>query len=148
MQTEYHDENNTKLKVNIILNWSSSDGIGCIRCSMAVGDNTTNFNGLKTYHSLFKGTLCSYDDNIMSAEGNTRKEMISKRKKSNETKHELSSNWLCVNCYSDTSDKSQQHPKDFPGGPPPQYYPGLATFNFRVRMGSGAFDAVWPLANK
>ena len=43
-------------------------------------------------------------------------------------------------------EKSQQHPKDFPGGPPPQYYPGLATVNFRVRMGSGVFDAVWPLA--
>ena len=42
--------------------------------------------------------------------------------------------------------KSQRHPKDFPGGPPPQYYPGLATVNFRVRVGSGVFDAVWPLA--
>ena len=42
--------------------------------------------------------------------------------------------------------KSQRHPKDFPGGPPPQYYPGLALLNFRVRMGSGAFSAVWPLA--
>jgi hypothetical protein len=43
-------------------------------------------------------------------------------------------------------EKSQRHPKDFPGGPPPQYYPGLALLNFRVRMGSGAFSAVWPLA--
>ena len=41
--------------------------------------------------------------------------------------------------------KSQQHPKDFPGGHPPQYYPGLVPFDFRVRMGSGLFDAVWPL---
>ncbi len=42
-------------------------------------------------------------------------------------------------------EKGQQHPKDFPGGHPPQYYPGLARLNFGVRMGSGAFDAVWPL---
>ena len=42
--------------------------------------------------------------------------------------------------------KCQRHPKDFPGGPPPQYYPGLAAFDFRVRMGSGIFIAVWPLA--
>ena len=42
-------------------------------------------------------------------------------------------------------EKSQQHPKDFPSGHPPQYYPGLATVNFGVRMGSGTFDAVWPL---
>ncbi len=41
--------------------------------------------------------------------------------------------------------KSQQHPKDFPGGHPPQYYPGLARLNFGVQKGSGAFDAVWPL---
>ena len=41
--------------------------------------------------------------------------------------------------------KSQQHPKDFPGGHPPQYYPGLALLNFGVRMGSGVFKAVWPL---
>ena len=41
--------------------------------------------------------------------------------------------------------KGQQHPKDFPGGHPPQYYPGLARLNFGVRMGSGAFNAVWPL---
>ena len=45
----------------------------------------------------------------------------------------------------DKSEKSQQHPKDFPGGHPPQYYPGLAWLNFGVRKGSGAFDAVWPL---
>ena len=43
--------------------------------------------------------------------------------------------------------KSQQHPKDFPGGHPPQYYPGLALLNFGVRMGSGVFKAVWPLTN-
>ena len=42
--------------------------------------------------------------------------------------------------------KSQQHPKGFPGGPPPQYWPGLSPLNFRVRMGSGVFDEVWPLA--
>ena len=41
--------------------------------------------------------------------------------------------------------KSQQHPKDFPGGHPPQYYPGLAVLNFGVRKGSGVFNAVWPL---
>jgi hypothetical protein len=41
--------------------------------------------------------------------------------------------------------KSQQHPKDFPGGHPPQYYPGLALLNFGVQMGSGVFKAVWPL---
>ena len=29
--------------------------------------------------------------------------------------------------------KGQQHPKDFPGGHPPQYYPGLARLNFGVR---------------
>ena len=42
--------------------------------------------------------------------------------------------------------KSQQHPKGFPGGPPPQYWPGLVPINCRVRMGSGVFDTVWPLA--
>jgi len=47
--------------------------------------------------------------------------------------------------YTEKKCKSQQHPKDFPGGHPPQYYPGLPPLNFRVRMGSGAFDAVWPL---
>ena len=46
-----------------------------------------------------------------------------------------------------TIEKGQQHPKDFPGGHPPQYYPGLARLNFGVRKGSGAFDAVWPLTN-
>jgi hypothetical protein len=43
--------------------------------------------------------------------------------------------------------KSQQHPKDFPGGHPPQYYPGLAVLNFGVRKGSGVFNAVWPLTS-
>ena len=55
----------------------------------------------------------------------------------------------CVNALRlshKTPQKSQQHPKDFPGGHPPQYYPGLAPLNFGVQMGSGAFDAVWPLA--
>ena len=49
-------------------------------------------------------------------------------------------------CFSDEK-KSQQHPKDFPGGHPPQYYPGLALLNFGVRKGSGVFNAVWPLTN-
>ena len=39
-------------------------------------------------------------------------------------------------------------PKDFPSGPPPQYYPGRTPFNFRVQMGSGAFDLVWPLVKE
>ena len=42
--------------------------------------------------------------------------------------------------------KSQQHPKGFPGGPPPQYWPGLSPLSVRVRMGPGVFDEVWPLA--
>ena len=46
---------------------------------------------------------------------------------------------------SDKQEKGQQHPKDFPGGHAPQYYPGLAPLNFGVRKGSGAFHAVWPL---
>ncbi len=45
-------------------------------------------------------------------------------------------------------EKGQQHPKDFPGGHPPQYYPGLARLNFGVQMGSGSFNAVWPLTNQ
>ncbi|ORM41911.1 Multidrug resistance-associated protein 1 [Babesia sp. Xinjiang] len=40
--------------------------------------------------------------------------------------------------------KGCRHRKEFPGGPPPQYYPGLAPLDFGVRMGSGIFDAVWP----
>ena len=44
--------------------------------------------------------------------------------------------------------KSWQHPKDFPSGPPPQYYPGPATVNFRVLKRSGVFVAVWPPANR
>ena len=47
-----------------------------------------------------------------------------------------------------TNQKSQQHPKDFPGGPPPQYWPGPATVNFGVRKRSGVFVAVWPLATR
>ena len=43
--------------------------------------------------------------------------------------------------------KSWQHPKDFPSGPPPQYYPGPATVNFGVLKRSGVFVAVWPPAN-
>ena len=43
--------------------------------------------------------------------------------------------------------KRRQHPKGFPGGPPPQYWPGPATVNFGVRKRSGVFVAVWPLAN-
>ena len=42
--------------------------------------------------------------------------------------------------------KSWQHPKVFPGGPPPQYWPGPAPLNFGGRKRSGAFDAVWPSA--
>lgn len=42
--------------------------------------------------------------------------------------------------------KSWQHPKDFPSGPPPQYYPGPATVNFGVLKRSGVFVAVWPPA--
>ena len=40
----------------------------------------------------------------------------------------------------------QRHPKGFPGGLPPQYWPGLAMVDCRVQMGSGIFIAVWPLA--
>ena len=43
--------------------------------------------------------------------------------------------------------KSWQHPKDFPSGPPPQYYPGPVTVNFRVLKRSGVFVTVWPPAN-
>ena len=43
--------------------------------------------------------------------------------------------------------KKPAAPKGFPGGPPPQYWPGLLLLNFRVRMGSGVFSRVWPLAN-
>ena len=63
--------------------------------------------------------------------------------------HDLKLEQMCTTCWNFSNnifEKSQQHPKDFPGGPPPQYYPGLATVNFRVRMGSGVFVAVWPLA--
>ena len=45
------------------------------------------------------------------------------------------------------NNKSWQHPKDFPSGPPPQYYPGPATLNFGVLKRSGVFVAVWPPAN-
>ena len=41
--------------------------------------------------------------------------------------------------------KSWQH-ASFPSGPPPQYSPRLKSFNFGVRMGSGAFGLVWPTA--
>ena len=41
--------------------------------------------------------------------------------------------------------KSYQHLK-FPSGPPPQYLIGLKPLNFGVRMGSGAFGLVWPIA--
>ena len=36
----------------------------------------------------------------------------------------------------------------FPGGPPAQYYPGLASLSYGVRMGSSVFDAVWSTANE
>ena len=42
--------------------------------------------------------------------------------------------------------KSWQHPKDFPSGPPPQYYPGPAAVNFGVLKRSGVFATVWPPA--
>ena len=42
--------------------------------------------------------------------------------------------------------KSWQHPKDFPSGPPPQYYPGPATVSFGVLKRSDVFVAVWPPA--
>ena len=32
---------------------------------------------------------------------------------------------------------------DFPGGPPPQYYPGPTRFNFGDRTGSGGVRVVW-----
>ena len=35
----------------------------------------------------------------------------------------------------------------FPGGPPAQYYPGLASLSYGVRMGSSVFNAVWSTAN-
>eukprot|EP00831_Metopus_contortus_P033751 TRINITY_DN27001_c0_g1_i5.p2 TRINITY_DN27001_c0_g1~~TRINITY_DN27001_c0_g1_i5.p2 ORF type:complete len:104 (+),score=2.88 TRINITY_DN27001_c0_g1_i5:174-485(+) len=41
--------------------------------------------------------------------------------------------------------KSYRH-TDFPSGPPPQYQPCLRPLNFGVRLGSGAFDLVWPIA--
>ena len=40
--------------------------------------------------------------------------------------------------------KSLQHPKVFPRGPPPRYLPGPLRLNFRVQMGSGVFRKVWP----
>ena len=36
---------------------------------------------------------------------------------------------------------------EFPSGPPAQYWPGLASLSYGVRMGSGVFDAVWSTAN-
>ena len=42
--------------------------------------------------------------------------------------------------------KGYQH-EGFPSGPPPQYSPRLNPLNFGVRMGSGAFGLVWPIAN-
>ena len=44
------------------------------------------------------------------------------------------------------SKKSWQHPKEFPSGPPPQYYPGPAVVNFGVLKRSSVFTAVWPPA--
>ena len=35
----------------------------------------------------------------------------------------------------------------FPSGPPAQYWPGLASLSYGVRMGSGVFDAVWSTAD-
>lgn len=36
----------------------------------------------------------------------------------------------------------------FPSGPPAQYWPGLASLSYGVRMGSGVFDAVWSTADE
>ena len=41
--------------------------------------------------------------------------------------------------------KSRRHSKDFPSGLPPQYYPSLLQFSYRVRMGSDAFYRGWSL---
>ncbi len=43
--------------------------------------------------------------------------------------------------------KSWQHPKDFPSGPPPQYYPGPVVVNCTVLKSCGVFTTVWPPAN-
>ena len=43
-------------------------------------------------------------------------------------------NWKAVNSVA------------FPGGPPAQYYPGLASLSYGVRMGSSVFNAVWSTA--
>ena len=51
------------------------------------------------------------------------------------------------NFWSWHTEKSWQHPKVFPDGPPVQYWPGPATVNFGVRKRSGVFGAVWPPAN-
>ena len=42
--------------------------------------------------------------------------------------------------------KSWQHPKDFPSGPPPQYYPGPVVVNCTVLKSCGVFTTVWPPA--
>ena len=43
--------------------------------------------------------------------------------------------------------KSRRHSKDFPSGLPPQYYPSLLQFSYRVRMGSDAFYRGWSLTD-
>ena len=42
--------------------------------------------------------------------------------------------------------ESRQHPEVFPGGPPPQYWPGPMLLNFGGRQRSGAFNMAWPSA--
>ena len=41
--------------------------------------------------------------------------------------------WMAWEVWAEQQ-KCDQHPA-FPGGPPPQYYPGLKQLNFGVRMG-------------
>ena len=97
--------------------------------SIAKTENYKNKNiSNKKYHCVFKNRGITCTTPVPS-----RKLAISLR--------------LKIVFLSQEKTKSQQHPKGFPGGPPPQYWPGLSPLNFRVRMGSGVFDEVWPLAN-
>ena len=96
--------------------------------SIAKTENYKNKNiSNKKYHCVFKNRGITCTTPVPS-----RKLAISLR--------------LKIVFLSQEKTKSQQHPKGFPGGPPPQYWPGLSPLNFRVRMGSGVFDEVWPLA--
>ena len=97
--------------------------------SIAKTENYKNKNiSNKKYHCVFKNRGITCTTPVPS-----RKLAISLR--------------LKIVFLSQEKTKSQQHPKGFPGGPPPQYWPGLSPLDFRVRMGSGIFDEVWPLAN-